>query len=321
MNQNTDIINFQRISQSITANKKTIFFLSLIFIALGIFLYLVLPKKYTSEAEILIKKTGSTNLSYINPFVVSENAENDGLKNIFSTRSQISEEIEIIKSSLVIENVVKENNLKYIRGHAKGKYLSTKDFLRKYFNISKIKDTNIIYISYKSKNPVLSYSVINSIISNYKKVQKNINLEKSSKDADFLKIACLKAEKELNHKIEQLKKIRKHSGNTGLSQDISMLGFFDKRVKNKLEQISNEEINIKNLELEISQKSGEVSSLREKLETSSLIKQMSNNATDILILEAPKIREKYDFSEPQPLVIIILCLLGWVLACLSFVKI
>jgi len=314
------IIDFNKALKTIIDNKKTIFVCFVISMLLGILLNFTLPKKYTSEAKVLIKRTGSTNLSYINPYVIPETSESNNYNGFFAVKNSLNEEIEIIKSPLVIDNTIKENNLKYKNGPAKGSYLSTEDFLRKNFNISKLKDADIIYISYKSKNPVLSYNIVKSIINNYKAMQENINFEKASNDTVFLKKACLKTEKELNFKINQLKKYNNQTeGLTGGSStsNLNLLSFYDKRFKQKLKQISDNQTNFKKLENEITQKTEELNTLKKKLEWSYLVKEMSKNTTNIVILQSPKIKEKYAFSEPQPLVIFILCIFGWIFMCLT----
>jgi len=313
------IIDFNKALKTIIDNKKLIFVCFVIAMSIGILLNFILPKKYVSEAKILVKKTGSTNLSYINPYVIPETIESNNYNRFFAVKNSLNEEIEIIKSPLVIDNTIKENDLKYDNGSAKGSYLTTEDFLKTNFNISKLKDADIIYISYKSKNPVLSYNIVNSIINNYKVIQENINFEKASNDTVFLKKACLKTEKELNLKINQLKKYNNQTENfAGGSStlNLSMLGFYDKRFKQKLKQISDNQTNFKKLEREITRKSEDLDTLKKKLEWSSLVEEMSKNTTNIIILQSPKIKEKYAFSEPQPLIIFIFCVFGWILMCL-----
>jgi len=317
------IIDFNKALNTVIDNKKAIFICFIIFMILGIFLNFTLPKKYTSEAKILIKKTGSTNLSYINPYIIPETAENNNHNGFLTVKNSLNEEIEIIKSPLVIDNTIKENNLKYNKGSAKGNYLSTEDFLRTNFNISKLKDADIIYISYKSKNPVLSYNIINSIINNYKSIQENINFEKAANDSVFLQKACLKAEKELNLKINQLKKYNNQTESLTVGSstpNLSMLGFYDKRFKQKLKQISDNQTNFKKLEREITRKSEDLDTLKKKLEWSLLVEEMSKNTTNIIILQSPKVKEKHAFSEPQPLIIFIFCVFGWIFMCLTAIN-
>jgi len=313
------IIDFNKALKTIIDSKKLIFVCFVISMILGIFLNFALPKKYVSETKILIKKTGSTNLSYINPYVIPETIESNNYNRFFAVKNSLNEEIEIIKSPLVIDNTIKENNLKYANGSAKGSYLSAEDFLRTNFNISKLKDADIIYISYKSKNPALSYNVINSIINNYKAIQENINFEKASNDTVFLKKACLKTEKELNLKINQLKKYNNQTENFAggsSTSNLNILGFYDKRFKQKLKQLSDNQTDFKKLEREITRKSEDLDILKKKLEWSLLVEEMSKNTTNIVILQSPKIKEKYAFSEPQPLVIFIWCVFGWIFMCL-----
>jgi len=328
MSPSTDnelIIDFHRALKTFTESKKTkktIIFYFLICMSLGVLFYFIIPKKYTSETEILIKKTASTNLSDLDPFTLSEKNENDSDGNSSAVKNSLSEEIEILKSPLVIDITVKENNLRYENGPAKGKYLTAKDFVRKNFNISKLKDADIIYMSYKSKNPVLSYNVLNSVINNYKKLQAGINTEKASNDTVFLKKAYLNADRELNLKINKLKQYKKHTDTAteSSSADFTLLGLYDKRFKAKLNQISADETDLKKLESEVSEKTDELNILKKKLDRSSLVKEMSKKTTDILILQSPEIKEKYDFSEPQPIVIFILSLLGWIFACFVLIN-
>lgn len=323
-NKDTEIIiDFDKALKTITANKKIIFACFMISMSLGVLLNFTLPKKYASEAKILIKTTASTNLSEINPYVIPETPENNN--SLYSSaKDSLNEEIEIIKSPLIIDNVIKQNNLKYDNGAAKGKYIAAKDFLKKNFSISKLKDTNIIYISYKSKSPVLAYNIVNSIINNYKKTKENINLEKASNDTNFLKKACLKTEKELNFKINQLKKyngLPESLIGGSLIPNMGMLNFYDKRFKQKINQISDNAINSKKLEDEITQKTEELNTLKKKLEWSAGVKELSKSSTNMIVLQSPEIKEKYDFSEPQPIIIFILSLIGWVFMCFIFTKI
>lgn len=317
-----NIIDFNTSLKIFIRNKKTIFLCFLFFTVLGIALNFILPKKYTSEAKILIKKTGSTNLSYINPFVIPENVENNQYSSLIYEKNFLNEEIEIIKSPLVIDNVVKENDLKYKIGPAKGKHLSTKDFLRENFTLTKIKNADIIYVSYKSKSPLLSYNVINSIINNYKAIQEKLNTDKAFEDTKFLKKAYSKTEEELNFKINELKQYKNQPEsliNNFSAQNLNLLSFYDKRLKQKLKQISDNETNLKKLEIEISQKTEELNSLRKKLEWSSLVNEISKNTTNIIILQSPEIKEKYDYSEPDSIIIFIFSLFSWILTSFIFI--
>ena len=99
-----------------------------------------------------------------------------------------------------------------------------------------------------------------------------------------------------------------------------MLSFYDKRFKQKLKQISDNQTNFKKLENEINQKTEKVDTLKKKLEWSSLVKEMSKNTTNIIILQSPKIKEKYSFSEPQPLVLFIFSIFNWIFMCFVIIN-
>ena len=53
--------------------------------------------------------------------------------------SDINNEIEILKSPLVLNSVIKSNNLKYKKGRKKGEFLSVEDFLRKILTLKMLK--------------------------------------------------------------------------------------------------------------------------------------------------------------------------------------
>jgi uncharacterized protein involved in exopolysaccharide biosynthesis len=312
------IIDYKEIFTDIKANSKKILVCFLVCIVLGLLAFFILPKKYTSEAKIMIKSSEATNLAFINPYAIQENQENS-TNSIFSSKSPLNEELEIIKSPLVLDNVIKENNLKYEKGLAKGKYLSAKDFIRKNFSISKLKETDVIYLSYKSKDPILSYNVVSSVIKNYKKIKEDINSKKAVKDTKFLEKECLKAEQQLNFKINKLKSLKQQPQNSASGQsvqNINLLGIYDKRFQKKLKQLSDNETDLQKMEAEIIQNTEELNSLKKKLSWSSMVNEISKNTTDLIVLQQPEIKEPYDYAEPNPVIIAIFSLLGGILSSL-----
>lgn len=309
------IIDFQKFVEIVLKNKKRIALSFLFFVFLSMALLFLLPKKYISEAKLLLKKSAETNLSDINPYIQSEKYDHEGF---MKERNFPFEEIELLKSPLVINSVVRENNIKYTKGRAKGRYVSAKDFVRKNFSVSKIKNTDIIYISYKSKDPKLSYSVVKSVIDNYKKLKLSLNYEKSARDTEFLKLAVKKAERRLDFVTQKLKsqKAFPHGvENTNSAAELSIMGMYDKRFREKSKKISQSQTEWKKLEIESQQAAEELNALKNRLGLSMQVTDMSKETLDIIIIQPPEIMENYDYAEPAALPLIIFCLLGWIASC------
>ena len=93
-----------------------------------------------------------------------------------------------MKSPLVIDNVIQENDLRFNKLYGifptkkTGQYLTTEKFLKKAVNFENKKGTDIVTISYKCKDKNEAYNVVNSIITNYIKLHKELNSEKSKSD-------------------------------------------------------------------------------------------------------------------------------------------
>jgi uncharacterized protein involved in exopolysaccharide biosynthesis len=168
----------------------------------------VLPKMYNSEARILINRASTTNLSEINPFVISELSKGIALGGSYlaSSASSLDDDIAVIKSPIVLDDVIKQNNIKYTTGLKTGKYIVSKDFPTENLEIKPAKDSiNVITISYKSTDPKYSYNIVNSVLKAYKKAFEIINSKKATDDRQFLETFYNNAMQEFNKKADKLK--------------------------------------------------------------------------------------------------------------------
>ncbi|MDD3012585.1 MAG: Wzz/FepE/Etk N-terminal domain-containing protein [Candidatus Gastranaerophilales bacterium] len=123
-NQNSDeiIIDFNKIWRIICYRKSLIITCFVLAIILSGLLTILMPKKYETEAKLLINKSSSTNLADINPFIISDAVDigGGGMSSLLGGSSNLSNEIEILKSPLVLDPVIKINNLKYKKGKKTG---------------------------------------------------------------------------------------------------------------------------------------------------------------------------------------------------------
>ena len=143
-------IDLKKIFKTLWSRKKEIFLTFVLITGFFIALTFILPKKYTVTSDLYINKTGTTNLSDLNPFVIADQGVGSGFAGVFSGgNSGLNDELEIIQSPLVIDRVIKENDLKIKKGKKAGEYISTAAFLKK--NISIEKQANIYQQQHSSK--------------------------------------------------------------------------------------------------------------------------------------------------------------------------
>lgn len=140
------------LDEELTIDLKKIFFalwsrkflIAKIFIAVFLFFVLmsfISAKKYTVDADLYINKTNNSNMSEINPYFISEVGTGGGMAALMSGgNGALTNELELMQSPLVIDKVIRENNLVYkkkfgiIPNKKEGEYISTAAFLKK--NIS-----------------------------------------------------------------------------------------------------------------------------------------------------------------------------------------
>ncbi|EKE02199.1 MAG: hypothetical protein ACD_20C00413G0023 [uncultured bacterium] len=296
-------ISFNKLWHIIWSRKFVIIICFITFLVLAVIKFNITPKKYISETRLLINNASSTNLSDINPFVVSDGGGSmSGVQSFFRSSSNIDAEIEIMKSPLVMDKVIKDNNLKYTSGLKAGRYLETRVFLNPNLRISNIRGTNIVSISYKSHDPKFSYSIVNTLINNYKGIYEDINSKKASKDKEFIQNSYLKAKKAVDEKIAQLKQFKSSSlNNSGTTSGgiNGLLSLYDKRISKDSINLSKANLDNRKLEVELEQEIEKLKMLKSKYEWISLVENMSKNATNVVILKQPEILEKTEFSEPN----------------------
>lgn len=296
------IIDFEKILGILWHRKSIIIACFLVILPISALITHISPKKYISEAKILVNKSSSTNLSEINPFVVSSAAISGGggLSGILGGGDVLSNEIEIMKSPLVIDNVIRENNFKYKKGRKAGQYLEAKSFLNSSINIENVKGTNIITITYKSEDPLVSFNIINSIIKNYKSVYEKINTKKASGDKEFLQKEYDKTKLNLNNLSAMLKQV-KNNGPEGSFNSINynLLSFYDKRINADLNTMSNSSLQVKELENKITIEMEKFKMLKTKLEWSSMVEEFSKDTSNLSILQKPSLLKDFEYSEPK----------------------
>lgn len=304
-NEELAVLDFNKLWRIIWYRKYWSLACYVIIIVSTILFTLQMPKKYTSEATILLNKSQSTNLADINPYILAQfsSSQKGGIASLLSGSGSNDNELAIMKSPIIIDQVIKENNIKYESGPKKGEFKTTKDFFEsKQMKINEDKDSNLINIEYLSESPELSYNIVNSFINNYKKVSEEINSNKASKDKDFLQKELTNSNSEIADLSNELKQFKQNTGFIDKEISTKLLSSanpYSKKVAYKLSQMPEIEQRGKELELKLEAAITKYSTLKEKFEWISLVESMSKNASNITILEYPKIKRPFEKSEPS----------------------
>ena len=286
-------------------------------LAFFILLTFVLPKKYTVSADLYVSKTNNSNMTEFNPYVLDETA---GSLISMGTDKSINNEIELLKSSLVLDKVIKENKIVYkkkwgwLPNKKEGEYLTAKAFYGKgkTLKFDSVKGTNVITIEYKSKNPKFAYAVVSSIIDSYEEVHKEINTEKSKADKKLLEEEYASIKKSLNEKLNQANGLPVQSlGGTG---NLSAMSAFSRSASNAMGVLKGQYRAGERSQIAISEESQKLAGIASKLEWAKMVEQMSD-VSKVLVLHGPILPRPFENSSPKMLINIILgCVFGYLTA-------
>lgn len=273
-----------------------------------ILLTFILPKKYKVTADLYISKANSSNLTEINPYVINELQEHNIL---IGTDTVLNNEIEMMKSALVLDKVIRENNIVYTKKYGilpnkkEGEFLTAKAFYNKGKNlqIGNLRNTNIIEIKYTSKKPEVAYNVVTSLIANYVELHKELNTEKSKSDKKLLESEYAKTKGNLEKKLNQATGIPVQSM-SGIG-NLSAMSAFSKSASQAMSNIKSQYISGEKSQLAVSEESQKLSQLATKLEWAKMVEQMSDSSK-VLVLNEPQMLRPFENTSPKLLINIIL---------------
>lgn len=271
-----------------------------------ILLTFILPKKYEVQSDLYINKTNDTNIAEINPYVLSELGSAGGgmAAMLAGGNSQLTNEIELMKSPLVIDKVIRENNFVYkkkfgiIPNKREGEYISTAAFLGKGKNISfeNKKGTNVITITYKARKPETAYNVVASIITNYIDLNKQLNSEKSKSDKKIIEAEYNKVKASLNEKVNSSSSMPDAAA-SGMGQ-LSILSAFSNSASNAMGALKGQMAEGKKSQIAVSEEAAKMAELSKKLEWAKLVEEMSDSSK-VLVLKEPQKLRPFENSSPK----------------------
>lgn len=271
-----------------------------------ILLTFILPKKYEVQSDLYINKANDTNIAEINPYVLSELGSAGGgmAAMLAGGNSQLTNEIELMKSPLVLDKVIRENNLVYkkkfgfIPNKKEGEFLTAKDFIGKGKNISfeNKKGTNVITITYKAKKTETAYNVVASIITNYIDLNKQLNSEKSKSDKKIIEAEYNKVKASLNEKVNSSSGMPDTAA-SGMGQ-LSILSAFSNSASNAMGALKGQMAEGKKSQIAVSEEAAKMAELSKKLEWAKLVEEMSDSSK-VLVLKEPQKLRPFENSSPK----------------------
>lgn len=285
---------------------KTFAVVLLVFIALTF----VTPKKYKVDTDLYINKANNSNMMEINPYAIEElGAAGGGMAALMSGGGALTNELELMQSPLVIDKVIRENHLVYkklfgiIPNKKEGEYISTASFLKKNVSFENKKGTNVISIEYKNKDPELAYNVVNSIITNYIALHKELNSEKSKSDKKVIETEYNKAKIALNKKVNTVSGLPEQAVvSTG---NLSAMSAFSKPAQQAMSTIQGQIIAGEKSRIAVTEEAAKVANLSSKLQWAKMVEEMSDSSKVLVIKEPQKLRD-FEYSSPKLLINILL---------------
>jgi uncharacterized protein involved in exopolysaccharide biosynthesis len=177
--------------------------------------YFLLPPIYESEAKLFVR------------YVVDKSAI-DGLEAQIKTPNPqtdtvINSEVEILSSSDLAQQVVQAMGIDRLLPDA-GSKATTANAIEAFFgglDISVVKGTNIISISFKSTDPTLPMPIVQELVKLY--FEKHLDIHRSGGAFDFVTKEAEELQKQLNQTEAELKELKAKAGVISLTENRAAL--------------------------------------------------------------------------------------------------
>ncbi len=258
----------------------------------------VMKKMWVVDSNLYVNKSNSTNFSEVNPFAIEELGIG-----IIQSKDPLADELELIKSPLVLQKVIEENDLRYkkflgiIPTKKTGEYLSVASFIKsKKLGIETKSGTSIISISYKNKDKELAYNVVNSIIKNYIELHKEINSEKSKSDKKIIETEYQKAKADLRQKVSAAGGLP-NASLTGTGQ-LAAMSAFSRSAQSAISNLRGQYLASEKSRVEIGEEEAKVTQLASKLEWAKMVEEMSDSSK-VLVIKEPTIPRDWEYASPN----------------------
>ncbi len=310
-------INIEKIWKAIWGRRVLLIKVFCSVLAFFILLTFIMPKKYKVTADLYINKSNNSNMMEVNPYVLDEAT---GQMLAMGADKVINNEIELMKSELVLDKVIRDNNIVYKKtfgifpNKKEGEYKTAEAFYKKgkILKIDNTKNTNVITIEYKAKKPELAYGVVSSLITHYIELHKELNMEKSRSDKKLLEAEYTKIKEDLNKKLNKVNGLPVQSM-TGIG-NLSAMSAFSKSASQAMGNLKSQYVAGEKSQIAVEEDSQKLTQLATKLEWAKMVEQMSDTSK-VLVLKEPKLLRPFENSSPKLFINIILgCIFGYLSA-------
>lgn len=287
-----------------------LFFIALTFIS---------TKKYTVDADLYINKSNNSNMAELNPYVISELGAGGGMAALMSGGGILANDIELMQSPLVIDKVIKDNDIRFkklfgiIPTKKTGQLMTTEKFLKKGISFENKKGTNVVTIEYKSKDKELAYNVVNSIIVHYLELNKEINSTKSKSDKKIIESEYKKAKADLNRKMNSVSGLPENA--MAGAGNLAAMSAFSHSAQKAMSTLQGQYIAGEKSKIAVTEDASKVAALSSKLEWARLVDEMSDSSK-VIILKEPRKLQDYEQTSPKLFTNILLGIVFGVIASL-----
>ena len=73
----------------------------------------IMPKKWEVDADLYINKSNNSNFVDLNPYAIAELGASGGMSALMTGGGSLTNELELMQSPLVIDKVIKENDIRF----------------------------------------------------------------------------------------------------------------------------------------------------------------------------------------------------------------
>ncbi len=291
-------IDFKKILFSLWSRRYLIVGVFVLVFALAVCSTFIMAKKYTVDADLYISKSNNSNLMEFNPYVLSDF---DGKGLSIGGTNPLANDLEIMQSPLVIDKVIRENDIRFkklygfITTQKTGQYVTAENFVKN-ISFENKKGTNVITISYKSKNRELAYNIVTSVITNYIELQKEINSEKSKSDKKLIEQEYNRAKSALNKKISSVSGLPSNA--VSGSGNLAAMSAFSTSAQKAMSTIQGQYVAGERSRLSVTEDAEKVAQLSSKLEWAKLVESVSDTSK-VLVLKAPRQLQEWEQTSPK----------------------
>ena len=302
-------IDLKKIFFALWSRKLLIISVFICVLVFFILLTFILPKKYKVDADLYINKSNNSNMAELNPYVISELGAGGGMAAIMSGGGTLANDIELMQSPLVIDKVIRDNDLRYKKlfgifpTKKTGQYIAADKFIKKGISFENKKGTNVVTIEYKNKDKDLAYNVVNSVIVHYLELNREINSAKAKSDKKIIESEYKKAKESLDINMNKVGGLPENAMMT--TGTLAAMSAYSSSAQKAMSTLRGQYIEGTKSKIELTEDAAKVAALSSKLEWAKMVDEMSDSSK-VIVLKEPRKLQDYEQASPKLLTNILL---------------